>query len=150
MPGKRAKGERLLEDALAALARALDEAGAPWMVIGGIAVIAHGVRRFTTDIDAAILGDAISIERLLGFGCGMASCEATKAHTRNAFVGSACGDEDHVGLEAGALGLPRLLDRDAGAKGGLHREALPLRQVLLDELLALPLGSSANVARDVL
>jgi hypothetical protein len=45
MPGKRAKGERLLEDALAALARALDETGAPWMIIGGIAVIAHGVRR---------------------------------------------------------------------------------------------------------
>jgi hypothetical protein len=27
-----------------------------------IAVIAHGVRRFTTDIDAAVLGDAISID----------------------------------------------------------------------------------------
>lgn len=65
MPGKRAKGDRLLEDALAALARALDESGAPWMIIGGIAVIAHGVRRFTTDIDAAVLGDAISIERLI-------------------------------------------------------------------------------------
>jgi hypothetical protein len=65
VPGKRAKGERLLEDALAALARALDEAGAPWMIIGGIAVIAHGVRRFTTDIDAAVRGDAIAIDRLL-------------------------------------------------------------------------------------
>lgn len=65
MPGKRAKGERLLEDALAALARALDEAGAPWMIIGGIAIIAHGVRRFTTDIDAAVLGDAIAIDHLL-------------------------------------------------------------------------------------
>ena len=50
MPGKRGKGEGLLEDALAALARALDKAGAPWMVIGGIAVIAHGVRRFTTEL----------------------------------------------------------------------------------------------------
>jgi hypothetical protein len=65
VPAKRAKGERLLEDALAALARALDSAGAPWMVIGGIAVIAHGVRRFTTDIDVAVRGDAISIDRLL-------------------------------------------------------------------------------------
>lgn len=60
-----ARGERLIEDALAALARALDESGAPWMVIGGIAVIARGVRRFTTDIDAAVRGDAITIERLL-------------------------------------------------------------------------------------
>jgi hypothetical protein len=65
VPEKRAKGNRLLEDALAALTRALDQAGAPWMVIGGIAVIAHGVRRFTADIDAAVLGDAISIDRLL-------------------------------------------------------------------------------------
>ena len=65
MPEKRAKAERLLEDALAALARALDDAGAPWMVIGGIAIIAHGVRRFTTDIDAAVRGDAISIDQLL-------------------------------------------------------------------------------------
>jgi hypothetical protein len=30
------------------------------MVIGGIAVIARGVRRLTTDIDAAVRGDAIS------------------------------------------------------------------------------------------
>jgi hypothetical protein len=35
------------------------------MVIGGIAVIARGVRRFTSDIDATVRGDAISIERLL-------------------------------------------------------------------------------------
>lgn len=58
-------GERLLEDALEALGRALDEAGAPWMIIGGIAVIAHGVRRFTTDVDAAILGDSVAIAPLL-------------------------------------------------------------------------------------
>jgi hypothetical protein len=65
VPAKRSKAERLLEDALAALAGALDEAGAPWMVIGGIAVIAHGVRRFTTDIDAAVRGDAIAVDDLL-------------------------------------------------------------------------------------
>ncbi len=57
--------ERVLEDALTALAGALDAAGAPWMIIGGIAVIARGVRRFTTDIDAAVQGDAVTIERLL-------------------------------------------------------------------------------------
>jgi hypothetical protein len=63
--GRPGQVERILEDALAALAGALDEAGAPWMIIGGIAVIARGVRRFTTDIDAAVRGDAITIERLL-------------------------------------------------------------------------------------
>jgi len=35
------------------------------MVIGGIAVIARGVRRFTTDIDAAVRGDEISVDQLL-------------------------------------------------------------------------------------
>lgn len=38
----------------------------PWMVIGGIAVIARGVRRFTADIDAAIRGDEIELPALLG------------------------------------------------------------------------------------
>ncbi len=65
MPKTRARGDRLLEDALDALRLALNEAGAPWMIIGGIAVIARGVRRFTTDIDAAVRGDAITIDRLM-------------------------------------------------------------------------------------
>jgi hypothetical protein len=35
------------------------------MIIGGIAVIARGVRRFTTDIDAAVRGDDVSVDQLL-------------------------------------------------------------------------------------
>jgi hypothetical protein len=35
------------------------------MVIGGIAVIAHGVQRMTTDIDAVIQGDAVSVPALI-------------------------------------------------------------------------------------
>ena len=35
------------------------------MIIGGIAVIARGVRRMTTDIDAVVLGDAAPIRELL-------------------------------------------------------------------------------------
>jgi hypothetical protein len=62
---RRRSGERLLEDALAALSRALSEVGAPWMIIGGIAIIARGVRRFTTDIDAAVRGDAIHSDELV-------------------------------------------------------------------------------------
>ncbi|HEX3597630.1 MAG TPA: nucleotidyl transferase AbiEii/AbiGii toxin family protein [Polyangiaceae bacterium] len=65
MPGKSARGNRLLEDALEALARALTESGAPWMVIGGIAIIARGVRRFTTDIDATVRGDAVRPEKVV-------------------------------------------------------------------------------------
>lgn len=54
-----------LEQALKALSRALAATDAPWMIIGGVAVIAHGVRRLTTDIDATVRGDATSPERLL-------------------------------------------------------------------------------------
>ena len=35
------------------------------MVIGGVAVIAHGVRRLTTDVDAVVRGDAITAEALI-------------------------------------------------------------------------------------
>lgn len=59
----KASREGFLE-ALAALMRALDELGAPSMVIGGVAVIAHGVPRLTIDIDAAVSGGSVSIDRL--------------------------------------------------------------------------------------
>ena len=65
MPAPRGPDSSLIEDALAALRDALSEAGAPWMVIGGIAVIAHGVQRMTTDIDAVIQGDSVQIGELL-------------------------------------------------------------------------------------
>lgn len=54
-----------LEAALADLAAALNATAVPWMVIGGIAVIARGVRRLTTDIDATVRGDQIDVASLL-------------------------------------------------------------------------------------
>jgi hypothetical protein len=65
VPNTRGRGERRLDDALKAVASALGAARAPWMVIGGIAVIARGVRRLTTDVDVVVRGDAIGIEALL-------------------------------------------------------------------------------------
>ena len=64
MPSKRTRGDEL-ERALADLARALDATGVRWMVIGGIAVIARGVRRMTTDIDAALRGDQADVATVL-------------------------------------------------------------------------------------
>jgi hypothetical protein len=63
MPDKPRRGD--LETALRSLTRALDDMEVPWMVIGGIAGIARGIRRLTTDIDAAVRGDAVKIARLL-------------------------------------------------------------------------------------
>lgn len=58
-------GERRLDEALKALASALRHVRGSWMIIGGIAVIARGVRRMTTDIDAVVLGDTIDLSTLL-------------------------------------------------------------------------------------
>ena len=66
MPGpRRGRGERRLESALEALAGALNETRAPWMVIGGVAVIARGVKRMTTDLDVVVQGDAITLPVLM-------------------------------------------------------------------------------------
>lgn len=65
MRSKRARGEQPLEAALSDLASALNAIGVPWMIIGGIAVIARGVRRMTTDIDAAVRGDGVEVRSLL-------------------------------------------------------------------------------------
>lgn len=62
---RRKTGERRLDDALKALASALRDLQGSWMIIGGIAVIARGVRRMTTDVDAVVLGDVIDAANLL-------------------------------------------------------------------------------------
>lgn len=54
-----------LLEALAALAAALRFLEAPSMVIGGVAVIAHGVPRLTVDIDATVWSEDVELESLL-------------------------------------------------------------------------------------
>ena len=46
--------EERLNEALRAVAAALDDLAAPSMIIGGIAVIAAGVPRQTIDVDATV------------------------------------------------------------------------------------------------
>lgn len=59
------KPDNKLGTALAALGRALNEAGASWMCIGGIAVIAQGVRRTTADIDVTLRGEDVDLASLV-------------------------------------------------------------------------------------
>lgn len=51
--------------AIEALAAALDELGAPAMLIGGIAVIARGVPRTTLDIDVVVQAEHLDLDRAL-------------------------------------------------------------------------------------
>jgi hypothetical protein len=53
-----------LEAAIEALASALREAGAPFMLIGGVAVIARGVARVTTDVDATVRAEGLALDEL--------------------------------------------------------------------------------------
>jgi predicted nucleotidyltransferase len=48
----------------AALLRRLHDAGVEHVVIGGLAVIAHGVQRFTNDLDICPAPDLANLERL--------------------------------------------------------------------------------------
>src|SRR5207237_4091349 len=57
--------DQALLEALAALERALEASGAPHMLIGGLAVIARGVARQTTDVDATVLGERLHLEVLI-------------------------------------------------------------------------------------
>jgi hypothetical protein len=54
-----------LGPAIAALERALARVPARHMLIGGVAVIAHGVRRLTDDVDAALWADGVDIAALI-------------------------------------------------------------------------------------
>lgn len=54
-----------LEAAIETLATALRATGAPFMLIGGIAVIARGVARVTTDVDATVRAEGLAIDELV-------------------------------------------------------------------------------------
>lgn len=52
------------------LAARLDEAGIPWVLVGGMALVAHGYRRFTEDVDILLAPEGLAAfgEHLLGRG----------------------------------------------------------------------------------
>lgn len=55
----------MYQDLLAKLARALDMARIPYMVIGGQAVLLHGEPRLTRDVDVTVGVDAGELKRVL-------------------------------------------------------------------------------------
>jgi len=58
----------MFQTLLAKLARALDGAGIPYMVIGGQAVLVHGEPRLTRDIDVTLGVDSSACARVLELG----------------------------------------------------------------------------------
>ena len=43
----------------------MEAIGCPWMCIGGVAVIASGIARYTVDIDATVVGEGADPDRML-------------------------------------------------------------------------------------
>jgi hypothetical protein len=61
----------MFQTLLAKLARALDGAGIPYMVIGGQAVLLHGEPRLTRDIDVTLGVDSSAFARVLALGASI-------------------------------------------------------------------------------
>jgi hypothetical protein len=63
-------GEGELNQTLARLVRNLEEHSIDYMVVGAIALIAHGYRRFTEDIDLVMTGESLDTfhRELIGLG----------------------------------------------------------------------------------
>lgn len=49
-----------VQEALKRIAKSLDELGIPYAVVGGMALYAHGFRRFTEDIDILVTRDSLN------------------------------------------------------------------------------------------
>ena len=67
-------------DTLRRLAEELDENGLDYALVGGLALVAHGYRRFTEDVNILLTPEALQIfrERLIGRGYLPAFSGATK------------------------------------------------------------------------
>jgi hypothetical protein len=74
-------GEGVLNKTLARLSKDLDERGIDYMVIGAVALLAHGYPRFTEDIDLVMTKDGLEKfhEELIGLGYAPAFPGARKS-----------------------------------------------------------------------
>lgn len=92
---------------LARICRALNDAGARYVLIGGFAVIAHGGTRFTKDIDLLIDDDPANVERVkqaLGILADNAAADVRNTDVREYTVVRVA-DEILIDLMGRACGL---------------------------------------------
>jgi hypothetical protein len=84
--------DRAILSALVDLAAALEEDGAPAMIIGGIAVIVRGVPRQTVDVDATVWAEG---------SCGQGVTFETRGRTAPKRRGSRLSGAPHPSLRNG-------------------------------------------------
>ena len=120
----------------------LDENGLDYALIGGLALVAHGYRRFTEDVDILMTPEALQVfrERLLGRGYLPAFSGATKT-----FRDTRTGVRIEVITTGEAYpgdGKPKPVAFPAPAEVRLQREGVWL--ITLDKLIELKLASGLS------
>jgi hypothetical protein len=119
----------------------LDENGLDYVLIGGLALVAHGYRRFTEDIDILLTPEALQVfrERLLGRGYLPAFSGATKAFrdTRSGVRIEVITTGEYPGD-----GKPKPITFPAPVDVRLQREGVWL--ITLDKLIELKLASGLS------
>jgi hypothetical protein len=119
----------------------LDENGLDYALVGGLALVAHGYRRFTEDVDILMTPEALQAfrERLLGRGYLPAFSSATKTFrdTRTGVRIEVITTGDYPGD-----GKPKSVVFPAPTEVRLQREGVWL--VTLDKLIELKLASGLS------
>jgi hypothetical protein len=119
----------------------LDENGLDYALIGGLALVAHGYRRFTEDVDILMTTEALQVfrERLLGRGYLPAFSDATKTFrdTRTGVRIEVITTGDFPGD-----GKPKSVAFPLPTEARLHREGVWL--ITLDKLIELKLASGLS------
>jgi len=119
----------------------LDENALDYALIGGLALVAHGYRRFTEDVDVLMTPEALQIfrERLIGRGYLPAFSGATKTFrdTRTGVRIEVITTGDYPGD-----GKPKPIAFPAPTEARLQREGVWL--ITLDKLIELKLASGLS------
>ncbi len=121
----------------------LDENGLDYALIGGLALVAHGYRRFTEDVDILMTPEALQVfrERLLGRGYLPAFSDATKTFrdTRTGVQIEVVTTGDYPGD-----GKPKAVIFPVPTEARLQREGVWL--ITLDKLIELKLASGLSAS----
>jgi hypothetical protein len=136
-------GEGTLNKTLERLSKDLDERGIDYMVIGAVALLAHGYPRFTEDIDLVMTAEGLEKfhEELIGLGYAPAF-QGAKKRLRSTTDGVSI--EVMTTGEYPGDGLPKPVSMPAPADASTEIDGVKF--VTLEKLIELKLASGISAA----